>query len=192
MESEHLLVWLAVPGTVMPIRSGLLCRRHADAMIVPRGWTLDDRREAMPRLFKVTEPASPNHPSRGRTRAKLEVAEADVPRQLEFDDAADAPVADATAPIVGVLGDAIDGIDRPGEPPPVMPVPDGLTVGDLASTDDDPDQTRALPWRPVFDDDDDLGGLLKAKSPLLARAFRTRNAQPPEPSSRSGDVDPGD
>ena len=29
-----------------------LCRRHADCMVVPRGWTLDDRREEFPRLFK--------------------------------------------------------------------------------------------------------------------------------------------
>ena len=33
------------------IESSLLCLRHADAMVVPRGWTLDDRRENSPRLF---------------------------------------------------------------------------------------------------------------------------------------------
>jgi hypothetical protein len=36
------LAWLepVVPGRV----AGGLCRRHADAMVVPRGWSLDDRR----------------------------------------------------------------------------------------------------------------------------------------------------
>jgi hypothetical protein len=29
-----------------------------------------------------------------------------------------------------------------------------------------------LPWTPSFDADDDLDGLLAARSPLLARAFR--------------------
>ena len=31
----------------------ILCRRHADALSVPRGWSVDDRREAKPRLFRV-------------------------------------------------------------------------------------------------------------------------------------------
>jgi hypothetical protein len=36
------IAWLepVVPGQA----SGGLCRRHADAMVVPRGWSLDDRR----------------------------------------------------------------------------------------------------------------------------------------------------
>lgn len=29
-----------------PEGSGLLCSRHADALVVPRGWTLHDRRKA--------------------------------------------------------------------------------------------------------------------------------------------------
>lgn len=31
----------------------VLCRRHADRTTVPAGWTLDDRREPMPRLFRL-------------------------------------------------------------------------------------------------------------------------------------------
>ena len=33
----------------------------------------------------------------------------------------------------------------------------------------------AAPWKPVFDQSDDLGGLLTAESPLLSRAFGRRN-----------------
>ena len=41
------------------------------------------------------------------------------------------------------------------------------------SPSDDPDATQAIPWLPDVDDaDDDLGGVLSADSPLLARAFR--------------------
>ena len=43
---DQLLVWLAARDPDGdPLRAGSLCRRHADAMIVPQGWTLDDRRE---------------------------------------------------------------------------------------------------------------------------------------------------
>ena len=34
-----------------------LCRRHADALVVPRGWRIEDKRENVPRLFPVTPPA---------------------------------------------------------------------------------------------------------------------------------------
>lgn len=50
---------------------GLLCRRHADALTVPRGWSLDDRRDPVPRLFRVPEssvPPSDATPSRGQRR----------------------------------------------------------------------------------------------------------------------------
>ena len=42
----------------------------------------------------------------------------------------------------------------------------------VSSVAPDSDETRAIPWRPIFDDDDDLDGVLKAESPLLSRAFR--------------------
>ena len=38
-----------------PYGSGILCRRHADALAVPKGWRVDDRREAVPRLFLAPE-----------------------------------------------------------------------------------------------------------------------------------------
>lgn len=173
MENERLLVWLeVVPAGVTPIRTGVLCRRHADAMVVPRGWTLDDRRESTPRLFRVTEAppvhaSTANHPSRGRHPRPAPGTE--PPLQLAFDEAV------AAEPIPAV----------PAQPE----VPDGLTVGDIRPLGEpDPDETRALPWRPVFDPDDDLDGLLKTSSPLLSRAFGSRNAPPPGPTS----VDSGD
>lgn len=173
MDSDQLLVWLAVvPEGVTPIRTGVLCRRHADAMVVPRGWTLDDRREAKPRLFRVADAPTANHPSRGRKARQPATAPVEPPPQLAFDQPAMDETDSAAAP------------DTPEIPEiPEMPVEDGLTVGDIRPLGDpDPDETRALPWRPVFDVDDDLGGLLKAKSPLLSRAFRGRDAAPPKPT----------
>jgi hypothetical protein len=191
MENERLLVWLAlVPEGAAPVRSGVLCRRHADAMIVPRGWTLDDRRESMPRLFKVADPSdsSPtrqsrqttNHPSRGRAKPRPQQADADPPLQLVFGEGRDDAAALSDPDLDAVADDPIVA-DRPDLPE--VSVPAGITVGDiLPAAAVDPDETRALPWRPVFDADDDLDGLLNANSPLLARAFRTRNARSPEPT----------
>lgn len=35
--------------------SGVLCQDHADRLVVPRGWALDDRRVAEPTLFPTTK-----------------------------------------------------------------------------------------------------------------------------------------
>jgi hypothetical protein len=54
-DADRLLVWLAAPDPDADRpRAGALCRRHADTLVPPRGWTLDDRREAVPRLFPWT------------------------------------------------------------------------------------------------------------------------------------------
>jgi hypothetical protein len=57
-----------------------------------------------------------------------------------------------------------------------------VTVAEIVAPERDADETQAMPWRPVFDHTDDLGGLLKADSPLLSRAFRGTDAKPPRPS----------
>ena len=46
------------------VHQGRLCRRHADAMVVPQGWWLEDRRSAE-QLFSATPPAR----ERGARRA---------------------------------------------------------------------------------------------------------------------------
>ena len=175
MYPDQLTVWLEiVPDGISAIRVGMLCRRHADAMVVPRGWTLDDRREQRPRLFRVAEAATDNHPSRRNRPRTRTSGPSDPPPQLVFDDHDAAPVANDEARLV-LSAETI-------EPEVVVPPVDTaeLTVGEIGSADGrDPDETQAMPWRPMFDPDDDLGGLLKAKSPLLARAFRTRELPAP-------------
>jgi hypothetical protein len=92
-DADRLLVWLAPrgPDSDGP-RAGALCRRHAETLVLPRGWSLDDRRE--PKIEQLALPA--------------------VAR----------------------------------------------------------DEPTDAPWVARFDVDDDLGGVLAADSPLLARAFR--------------------
>jgi hypothetical protein len=60
-DADRLLVWL-IPcePDVDRSRAGALCRRHADTLVVPRGWTLDDQRDAMPRLFTWTADFDPD------------------------------------------------------------------------------------------------------------------------------------
>lgn len=159
------LVWIepvpdestATSGAVHGARPGALCRRHADSMVVPGGWVLDDRRQASPTLF-----ATPvDVPSKPRRRARHRAVQ--MGEQLGLLD----------APPIG--GEAsVD--DR------VAAGTDEGTQGAVAPTGEaaGPDVTgvveeSATPWRPVFDQNDDLGGLLRARSPLLSRAFRGRN-----------------
>ena len=143
---DRLLVWLAPrEPDGDPLRAGSLCKRHADAMVVPRGWTLDDRREPTPRALphraRCRPPRTP--PRRRRPHAEPHAADLAASRRAELGCAAG---------------------DRSARSPSV--------TGRRRSPTDDPDATVAIPWMPDFDQQDDLDGVLAAGSPLLARAFR--------------------
>lgn len=152
MVPEDLLFWLAPIRDAPTEDPSVLCRRHADAMVVPRGWTLDDRREATPRLFKP-RPASNGAkaaPARRGRRAPAEVTAGARPEQLQIDGTGEIPR--PNAPVAA----SIDELHEPDLSP--------------AATNEPTDPNG--PWQPDFDVDDDLGGLLDVESPLLARAFR--------------------
>jgi hypothetical protein len=121
------LVWLAALDAVSTTSAGALCRRHADAMVVPRGWWLDDQRVQVPTLFRPGDDPEP---------------------VVAADPGAEAP----TPPAKPKRRRA----DRPKvEQPPLASGEEGAVPA----------------WVPVFDGSDDLGGLLRATTPLLARAF---------------------
>lgn len=155
IDAEHLLVWIESLDGHVAYRAGVLCRRHADAMVVPLGWMLDDRREAVPRLFKPreTQPPTPSRPRRQRHHAPR-----DETGQLDLSPAAvEAAVAAVPAAV------------------PVVAEP----VTAAASIEHDAAADARSPWKPVFDQSDDLDGLLQARSPLLSRAFGKREQAPP-------------
>lgn len=52
MVPEDLVFWLDITSDDDDFGVGALCRRHADSMVVPRGWTLDDRRDPELHLFR--------------------------------------------------------------------------------------------------------------------------------------------
>ena len=66
-DATTLVVWLDTFQADTGARAGVLCLRHADAMVVPLGWMLDDRRDAVPRLFR-SRPESLARPAPRRVR----------------------------------------------------------------------------------------------------------------------------
>ena len=82
MVPEDLLFWIA-PLSGTPVdEQNVLCLRHADAMSVPLGWTLDDRREEVPRLFKPRAVARDQSSPAGHRRRKPAQPEVE---QLQID-----------------------------------------------------------------------------------------------------------
>ena len=64
-----------------------LCRRHADALVVPRGWRIEDKRENVPRLFPVTPPAEkPKVKSVEAKKTDLKKSRVKPPRPSIFDE----------------------------------------------------------------------------------------------------------
>lgn len=53
IDHSTLVVWVDNKAVSERDHAGRLCRRHANALSVPRGWTIDDRRELVPKLFVV-------------------------------------------------------------------------------------------------------------------------------------------
>lgn len=161
INADQLVVWIEPFDGALAHRAGVLCRRHADAMVVPLGWMLDDRREAVPRLFRTKEvvPSVAPRARRHRTHhardetGQLSLPGADLlpPGDAAPADAAPADAADTEAPAVAHV-------------PPAVESPAEEAAGETTA-----------PWKPVFDHRDDLDGLLTARSPLLSRAFGKRD-----------------
>lgn len=48
--------------------AAVLCDLHAERIVPPRGWVLDDRHNLRPRLFNVDQPTEPSPATSGRLR----------------------------------------------------------------------------------------------------------------------------
>lgn len=96
-DAEHLMVWIDAYDGVAHGRDGVLCRRHADAMVVPLGWMLDDRREPTPRLFRapVSPPSVTTKQRRAPTRQRDDTQQLQLPSAVDEPDPAVTPAADA-------------------------------------------------------------------------------------------------
>jgi hypothetical protein len=163
-DAVHLVVWLDAFQAAQGANSGVLCRRHADAMVVPLGWMLDDRREPTPRLFRPPAEAPTGPMIRPRVkRIPFDPATGTVQLQLDAYDRS----TDLDAAVEQVVTEAIAIGQQLAETAAVAP-DDIEPIDDI---DDVDDVDEVLPWQPVFDETDDLKGLLKARGRMLSRAF---------------------
>lgn len=165
------------PREVPKDARGALCARHGETLSPPSGWSVDDRRESMPRLFKPKLTAVPDKPATAKPKRERPKT-MPRPRLFETSDnteqsAPAAVVATSPAPIVVA----------PTAPPVAEPMVDSspMVVEPVVV---EPELVDAVPeegvddsksWVPFFDPDDDLGGMLDATGPMLRDAFRSRH-----------------
>lgn len=107
MRAEDLVFWLDRLPTAPDAIGGVLCRRHADSMVVPRGWTLDDLRDPELHLFRPPTPPEHAAPRRARTtRPRRSRADVVVGEQLELGGEPSEPAEDVPPPEASAAGDA--------------------------------------------------------------------------------------
>jgi hypothetical protein len=164
------VVWIDNRAVFERELAGRLCRRHAEALVVPRGWTLDDRREPVPKLFvtkDVPAPAAPRAPRRGGvSRDEARQVQQELPLH-HGGDADETSFAVDEPPSVAAVVDADESAQ----------VDESAEVDGSAQLDEvvDPDETRAVPWSPrlVPAEPDDPSGPVFGR--LLGRAFGARS-----------------
>lgn len=153
LDSSELLMTLENYAPVDGLQVNALCRRHADALVVPRGWRIEDKRENVPRLFPVTAPAEkPKAKSTATKKADAKKPRAKLPRPSIFDELKNDKKTES------VVADP-------------MPVQSETVPSEPVVDSDGLEETKAIPWSPQFDHTDDLGGVLRPKGRLLSRAF---------------------
>jgi len=157
IDHSTLVVWVDNKAVSERDHAGRLCRRHANALSVPRGWTIDDRRELVPKLFVVkTSDEVEAPPVKKKKVASAEkkpkkAASRPRPSLFEANDAQRAAENQATEEVVTSVDQHIE----------------------------DPDETRAIPWSPRLASasttaDEAEEGEAPVFGRLLGRAFGQR------------------
>jgi hypothetical protein len=175
-----------------PGARGVLCVRHGEMVSAPRGWVLEDRREAIPRLFKprqrgnlVAVPDSTadklERPKRDNTGALKRSHTRDIPRPQLFVDllGKDEPVVVKKTPVVVV------------EPVPFVPVVEATPVVVEEPTAVEPDDSTEILIRQddsnrgtsTFDPDEDFAEVREPTGSMLRDAFRPRFDDRRDPTS---------
>jgi len=160
IDHSTLVVWVDNKAVSERDHAGRLCRRHANALSVPRGWTIDDRRELVPKLFVVKtsdeDEAPPVKKKKVASAEKKPKKAASRPRPslFEANDAQRAAENQATEEVVTSVDQHIE----------------------------DPDETRAIPWSPRLASasttaDEAEEGEAPVFGRLLGRAFGQRTPE---------------
>ena len=148
IDPHSLLLTLQNYEVVGDERRSALCATHGDRMSVPKGWSIDDRREDPPRLFRTPKSgAAPAKASIKKSATESKQKKKPVVRPMLFQ--AEKQVVEEVQEVQKV------------QAPVTRPV----------VRDADLEETKAMPWTPQFDRTDDLGGVLRPKGKLLSRAF---------------------
>ncbi|GDX27441.1 hypothetical protein LBMAG12_18150 [Actinomycetes bacterium] len=166
-----------------PGARGVLCVRHGEMVSAPRGWVLEDRREAIPRLFKprqrgnlvaVPDSTADNlaRPKRDSTGAHKRSRTREIPRPQLFVDllGKDEPVAIKKTPVVVV------------EPSPVV-VEEPTAVEPDDSTEILIRQDDSYRGTSTFDPDEDFAEVREPTGSMLRDAFRPRYDDRRDPTS---------
>ena len=189
MSAERLTVWLEPFDADLAARVGVLCRRHADAMVVPNRWSLDDRRPPA-EAVEAAPPPAPRLATETATQSTI-TADSSAAAQLFSSPTSAAPdkaekpdkpakqrkrrgkASDDTGQLeLLAMPDELAESDAQPEPEAAEPQPQPQP-----QSEPEPEPAVA-PWKPVFDQGSDLEGLLDVRSPLLSRAFRGRSPKP--------------
>jgi hypothetical protein len=144
IDRASLSVWVNVITVGERESTGRLCRRHANALTVPHGWTLDDRRDPTPKLFRVAEFDSAGKDGSGGNAGKKQAGGRAAPKKRARAKPEDVPS----------LFEALRReLDEPGAQPgdggggdPGGQPEDG--GGEPGGQPVDPDETQAIPWSP--------------------------------------------
>jgi hypothetical protein len=151
IDPQSLMLTLQNYEVVNDERRSALCVTHGDRMSVPKGWSIDDRREDPPRLFKTPKSvAAPAKSTTKKSATELKQKKKPTVRPMLFQTDKDV-------------------VQEVREVKEVQEVK--TTVSKPVVRDADLEETKAMQWAPQFDRTDDLGGVLRPKGKLLSRAF---------------------
>ena len=149
IDTANLLVSIDAPIPRDSSRVNILCRRHADSLVVPRDWQIIDNRAKKQRLFSA--PAGPRSVKTKKAKA----------------------VKNKTGAVIQDLFDFATRVVAVPQPSPerTLEVSAEPVETEIENEMIDPQETQAMPWTPQFDRTGDLGGKLRARGKLLSRAF---------------------
>ena len=164
VDLRRLVVTIDFPDLNNASPVNLLCRRHADSLTVPKGWTIINNREEVQRLFSapITQEVSKNNSRKVVRRQSVS----------DFNDDEMNPV------VVANLFDLVidDHLFATADHATVdagVNITADITADITAELAElmDTQETQGLPWTPRFDRSGDLDGKLRARGRLLGRAF---------------------
>ena len=160
VDLRRLVVTIDFPDLNDASPVNLLCRRHADSLTVPKGWTIINNREEVQRLFSapVTQEVLKNDSRKVVRRQKVSDLNEDEKDPAVISNLFDLVIDDhlfVTADHATVDASPSLTVDITAELAQLM----------------DTQETQALPWTPRFDRSGDLDGKLRARGRLLGRAF---------------------